>query len=381
MVAGGDTCGLPFSVEITEITFLLDNGMYRNAGPGGWGVGAIYGSLDWKSENNPDHPVSYARNRAMRMRVKLKVTGEVEGTATLKVVTPFGTTGTADFSVPCGEGSAKFDITTNAIPASVSVHDLDAALEWLVKPPGGANFNYFVGNTFHRVYITYDVPSGSKPTPSRMSWLCDKAWNAWNERSIADGIHVGLADPEGGDVPPLGGHGPIGDPNQIDHWWLMSGGQYYGECDEQARFMNLAMRALGAPSGTIHWIRASTDAYNVEDIETTTAAARGISIDLDKDGSVGDETLKLYFDFDPPRHDINYFEAVLFVAGRYYAVWPNLVADTPCRMLREIKTVTGRAPENREIEQLWVYEPTAVEISRGAVRYVHPTNIDYPTCP
>ncbi|UCC32251.1 MAG: hypothetical protein JSU86_08200, partial [Phycisphaerales bacterium] len=255
------------------------------------------------------------------------------------------------------------------------------------------------GATSHRIYVTYGTPGGplptNAPTNRRMNFVCNAGWNAGTELEVIDGV-----DPDGS----TGGIGihatldddPPGDPNDwpeenqggptriyLDDWRIMydviQPGNVVntGECHHQAHFMNLALQLIGMQAGIEYLTYASTDS-NPTDREFTTAEALGITQDLDGDGVIGNEILELIFDFNPPlveppppdwERAWNNFEGSIIAAGKYYAVWPSLEADSACRLLLEVERLEGA-------KQYWIYRgPT------GGVAYYYPTEVLFPTCP
>ena len=386
-VAGqGQTCGI--DVTIKDISFGDDHPMFEEAAPcdvGGacWGAGAGLSTPDWASENNPDNPVCYTRSTAMRLTVKIEVTGSGGGTATLRVTGPDGVVGEGTFAVPCGTEDLFVSITTSALPAVVKAYT-PASLSWSVQPPGDPVF-YPLGSTSHRIYVTLATPGGSAPTNRRMNFVCTAAAQAATALEAIDGAPFG----GGGIHARLAGNPPVdGCPagtTCVDDWRLMAGWvsateRYNGECDEQAHLMNLAIQLLGAGAGAQYKTYASTDAQ-VTTIETTSAQALGVTQDLDGDGQMGDETLELIFDFDPPPNppppgwepDWNLFEGSISAAGRYYAVWPSFAADSELGLF--CKVLQGVAAE-----QQWVYRIVNPDDTWYVV-YAHPGAVPPPACP
>jgi len=336
----GQTCGL--EVTLKEITFGDDYTMYEEAPPCDpsdptkcWGDGPALTGPDWVSDNNPDHAVCYTRATAMRLTVKIEVMGSGGGSATLRVVGPDGVTGEGTFSVPCGTDERWVTITTGALPNVVKAYT-PAGLAWSVKEPGGTTF-YPIETTQHRIYVTLAAPTGSNPTNRRMNFVCYAAAQAADDGAATDGIHGALSG-----NPPMDGHN---EPHLVDDWRLMAGFPYKGECDEQARFMILALRILGVLIGSDYLTYPSPagDCDPSTPVEKTAANA-GVTWDLDGDGTIGEEILILRFDFDGGTgSDINAFEgSVQFpTLGKYYAVWPNLSANSKCALLLKIRDEVG----------------------------------------
>jgi hypothetical protein len=393
-VAGtGPICQLIATVK--EITFSDDHTVYEEGSPcesGNpdlcWGTAdppvALTG-IDWASENNPDHPICYTRGTSKRLLVKIEVTASGAapgGTAVLRMVGPDGVTGQGTFSVPCGTDTRYVSFTTDALPSVVKAYT-PATLQWYVQWPGQTFFTS-IGPTSHRIYVTYRTPTGSLPTNRRLNFVCNAAWQAETPLQVIEGV-----DPDG-IVGGIGIHETLDDdppydtndigvaPPWMPDWGLMAGTPSAGECDEQANFMHLCLLMLGAPGGTVKYINASTDTDPLGPFETTTAAALGITEDLDGDGAAGetDEVLTLIFDFEPPpaaSRFWNNFEAALNTAGAFYAVWPSYKAPSACALLL---TLLAEEPDGEGAKQYWVYK------SGDFITYVHPIEISGPTsCP
>ncbi|MGB2984973.1 MAG: hypothetical protein WBE26_03740 [Phycisphaerae bacterium] len=69
---------LRLELEVKEITFNGNHTMYESAEPydgdnNGWGVGSALTGVDWKSDENPDHPICYTRSSPMNMTVLMEV--------------------------------------------------------------------------------------------------------------------------------------------------------------------------------------------------------------------------------------------------------------------------------------------------------------------
>jgi hypothetical protein len=198
-----------------------------------------------------------------------------------------------------------------------------------------------------------------------MTWLCHTANGAVSALDVANEIHAALSE----DPPFDGDEGTIiSDMSMV--WQLMAGLPASGECHHQARLMNVMIQLMGVPGGTEHLIHASTDT-DPFDVETTTAATLGVTVDLDGDGAIGetDEVLQLIFNFDPDQPEANWnnFEGTL-ERMVFYAVWPTLQASSGCRMLYELR-------DNEGAVQKWVYPVV------GFPTYAHPGTVAYPICP
>ncbi len=313
----------------------------------------------------------------MTMIVRLDATGGASGTATLRVVGPEGLSGEGTFSVPCQATEERFvTITTTALPNVVKAYT-PAGLTWSVKCPGDSTFRP-IGSTSHRIYVTYGTPSGSSPTNRRMNFVCNAAAQAGTVLEVIDGVDPGgFGIHENLNADPPQDSCPQGNKDCVDNWRLMSSWPYRGECDEQARFMNLVIQIIGAGNGSVYETYASTDSQ-VTSIETTTALALGITVDLDGDGIAGEanEILELIFDFDPdptrPRN-WNLFEGSISAAGRFYAVWPSFSADSQVELLCTVISGLGA-------KQRWVYRIVDPVTGAWDVTYEHPGDVSAPSC-
>jgi hypothetical protein len=98
----------------------------------------------------------------------------------------------------------------------------------------------------------------------------------------------------------------------------------------------------------------------VTDPETKTAAELGITQDLNGNGVIGEEDLELIFDFEPdgPERNWNNFEGSIEVAGRYYAVWPSLSADSAWGLYQLVLDPPDPPPPAPRVRsaQRWVYK-------------------------
>jgi len=276
-------------------------------------------------------------------------------------------------------------ITTDALPNMVKAYTR-MSLRWSIREPGETTYRV-LQNTSQFVYVTLAPPTGTvpdyQPTKTRLNFACYAAAQENTALGVTDKIHDGLdADPPcdgrsldlNADAPACRGTGGT----IVSNWSLMAGKPYVGECDQQAHFMNLAIPMLGVAPGAEYKTYASRDTQ-VTSIERTTAQALGVTQDLDGDGQIGDETLELIFDFDPPpnpepagwEHDWNLFEGSISAGGRYYAVWPSFEADSEFELFCEV--VQG-------IEQRWVYRVVGPG-GTWSVAYAHPGTVAPPACP
>ena len=96
---------------------------------------------------------------------------------------------------------------------------------------------------------------------------------------------------------------------------------------------------------------------------------------------VGDEIFELIFDFNPPpdpeppgwEREWNNFEGSVVVAGRYYAVWPSLEANSACLLLLKLR---NPPPDGPGAKQYWIYRA-----AQGGSAYYYPQEVPFPICP
>jgi hypothetical protein len=367
--------------------------MHENADPGSWGAGDALLPPDWQDVNSADNAISYTRGAPLQMQVRVEIEAGGIETPTLRVTGPDGIQGTSGVTSACGTNQPTVTITTTSLPNYVNRYE-PMMLDWSFQRQGETTWTA-IRSTYHHVFVSYgtpvfDDPVNGPPTQWRMRNLCGAALNASTALQVVDGI-----------VPPggigihrwLGGNPPNEPPatvtpeerelHEVSDWRLMSGSPYWGECDEQASIMNLGVKLIGAPGGTVQLIYASTDANPLGlDPETKPAADLGITEDLDGDGTIGEEMLELIFDFEPePAQERfwNNFEGALQTMGAFYAVWPSHKAPSACELLLWLLL-----PENEQNPELggegatqhWVFTRA------DGTLYVFPASINGPTsCP
>lgn len=124
----------------------------------------------------------------------------------------------------------------------------------------------------------------------------------------------------------------------------MLDGVYSGECDEQAGLMKRGVNILGIQAQT-HLIRASTNT-NVLDLEWML---------IDVNGKKRKAWLMMDFDLGSG-YDWNAFEGCCEAAGKWYAVWPHIKADSALELYRALG-----------FQQYWVFTVNDVEPTEGWV--------------
>jgi len=353
----------PVSVEVKEITFTSDHSMYEGAAPydqqtppQGWGAGGALSGVDWRSEDNPDHPVCYTRSTPLNMTVTFEVKASGGGTATLRVVGEDGMSGTRDFTVPCGTELQTLDITTSNIPSVVEAYE-PMMLIWYVKPSGETEYTS-IGTTQHSTYVTYGIPIGGSPTKERMNFLCNEASGQSTQIDVTDEIHAALnADPPNDP--------PDHDPPLLltDDWPIMcparlpTGEIYVGYCDHQALFMLRGMRLMGIAGS----------AYN-------TFASSDTTVHIPESKVQDNKTWWLKFDFDDNGEVDNNYEGSVIAVPRYYTVWPSLTADSECLLLWQV------GPDGYGATQRWV-QTLHGDFGDPVIGEPLPVCQDYPSCP
>lgn len=356
VAAGAQTC--PVTVKLKDITFGGSGsiGVFTEAPPCAgkkcWGTTFTVPppGPDWKAEMNPNLAVAYVRGTTMRLTVFLAAHGSPEGTATLRVTGPDGLTGEGTFNVSgCQPGDRVVAIETNALPNVVRAYTR-MGLSWSIKEPGATTFRH-IKNTSHLVYVLLGPPTGGSaplhvPTARRLNFVCNAAAMAGTALEAIDGgvfgggmgIHERLADD-----PPFDANDPGVTNVNVNDWSLMAGLPSGGECDEQAVFMTTVVSLVGGPVGTSYFTWPSRDC-DPRQPEIASAADAGITWDIDGDGTIGEESVVLRFDFaGGDGTGINAFEgSVAYTTlgpspGTYYAVWPSLRATSKCKLLLQVR--------------------------------------------
>jgi hypothetical protein len=199
-------------VILKEIRFGNDHQMYEEAPPCEavnpsfcWGAGPALSGPDWRSVDNPDHPVCFTRNSGMSILVSFEAQGHGGGTAMLRVTGPDGVIGEAPFTAPCGSQNFSITVPTSPLPDVVKAYT-PAALNWFVRPPETVLF-FSVATTTHRLYVTLDTPTGgtgNEPTNRRMNFdvAGDATLDCYNANGIPDSCEA--AAPKGACCLPSG---------------------------------------------------------------------------------------------------------------------------------------------------------------------------------
>lgn len=147
-----------------------------------------------------------------------------------------------------------------------------------------------------------------------MDWATDAADGSASEQAVADAIQDAL----GGVDPPF----EPGEKEDLGEGWELLDGFTYGECDEQAHLMELAVRILGVPAQT-RLVYASTDA----------GAGNCVELDARWCPLHGVEFLCLDFYGGGTPANMNQFEGCCAAADHYYSVWPKHKATNDYTML------------------------------------------------
>ncbi len=198
---------------------------------------------------------------------------------------------------------------------------------WLYRCPAGSDNPILSTVIFDcELFGVYDCPvacpSGDY-VKKNIRWACDHAHDANTIIGVADKIHSALA----GDTPKEPGEC---EPNELcGDWNLLEGCPYYGECDEQARFMVSVLNLLGVGGAYDTHVYASQDA----------GAGHCIALDSRVEN---DELQWLIMDFDlTEEHAPNAFEGTAVVLDEgledfWYAVWPSYKATDDYDMLLKL---------------------------------------------
>jgi len=340
-------------LELKSIKFTSDHGVLNDNDANWTDSGTVYFEPEWiPDDSDPDtdpeqnNPISHTKN--------IKLTADV----TVKVA-PLGLT----FDL-VGDGPNNYvDFTKAAITSTGSdqivsitaddnlvnqVDTLEKSISWTIKLTDfNPDYEYNAGTSGpHKIYITYGTPSGSVATEKRVNWCCQEANGESTDGGVADAIHNSLGDVD----PPY----EPGEKPSLGSGWPLLAGTTYGECDEQAGLMELAVELLGL-SGDVRLVRASTNAGagNCLDQESKTEGGIKKWLILDFDMGSG--------------HNWNAFEGCCETAGSYYAVWPKHEATDDYDMLKNkiapqqywVKTYSDIPPGNSGwgVETVYAEEP------------------------
>jgi hypothetical protein len=188
-----------------------------------------------------------------------------------------------------------------------------------------------VGKSTQLLFFTWGTPTGSSVTAARVHWatsVCGAA-SADTEEAIADAIGSWLAVKD----PPW----EPGEKQAVGQGWglLDANVDLYGECDEQAGLMALAMMMLGIEA-EVRFVCASTDG--------------GVGNCLfPPEDRPGPHYLILDFEPSGEQHNWNAFEGCCVTAGYYYSVWPPFKATDDYDMLKN-----KLRPKGDHVRQFWV---------------------------
>ncbi|MCK4299617.1 MAG: hypothetical protein KAX80_08785, partial [Planctomycetes bacterium] len=141
--------------------------------------------------------------------------------------------------------------TLDELPEEVA-HDDDRQFAWQARAAVATAF-HDLGDIEVPFWVTWDTSAGSSRTAKRMDWATEKADGSASEQAVADAIQDALGGV--GVDPPF----ERGEKEDLGEGWELLDGSTYGECDEQAYLMELAVRMIGVPALT-RGVYASSDA-------------------------------------------------------------------------------------------------------------------------
>lgn len=319
----GSECGDEFSIRILAIEFLNDFQLYRNAGAGDWDTGAAYKDFDWKKLGvNPNQPAAYARNRKMRFKVKLEVSGGslYDGNAMLFVRGPDGLIGSISVPPACGKVTTTLSFyTTTTLPDAVKSY-LPMSLAWSAIFPGSTT-EIPIETTRHDIYVTY--AASIKPTPKRLGAVCGWAAGENTVDGIAQKVYNWLSSNE----PP---RFQLNDPPICPNPWqlLREGSCAAGDCRKLAELMVEACGVLGVPA-SLGYTFATTDNNNFSIHSATRKAWKDWETKDLQNPNGQMQTYALWFNINDGINinaGWNRYQAVCTVNNKYYA--PKVVTDT-----------------------------------------------------
>jgi len=273
-------------------------------------------------------PVCVTKNSSISLtNVKLKVSEPLSYTTTITIdagwISQWDSVNDVSFS-----GTTSDEISLNMsngyyIKNEVETYDgTDFHIGWYYKvpAPGGTGLWIPTDVTFPTVYVIYDdfAFGGKDTTVKRIDWICAAADGATSEPNAADGIHDAL----GGDPP----YEPD-EKTMLGGGWLLMAGTTYGECDQQAGLMELAVDMLGVSGDTV-------------EVHASTNSGEGNCLDFENRVPNcpvhGSEKLFLDFYGGGTWEHMNTYEGCCVTAGYYYAVWPQAKATNDYTMLQTL---------------------------------------------
>ncbi len=341
-ITGGDVTVDVFicSAELAYIKFTSDYIGFIDNNTDWTDSGSYFQYPEWYPDYSRNNPIMHNKSQPLSVEVYLKVQpsdldyhliGEgvsnsyfnfesdnlIESTGEYQAI-PL----TADMSLP-----GFVSIITDSI-------DWEARLN--VNPP--LNLDLLRSGP-HKVYVTYGPPSGSAQTEKRINWACTQASGGITEENIADAIHDALADND----PPY----ELYEKESNGSGWTLMAETTWGDCDDQATLMRLALNLLGV-SATTAQVAASTN------------AGAGACLDLEYKYD-GGYRWWLILDFNPTAgYSWNAYEGCCVAAGNYYAVTPKRKASNDYDMLKNeipgqqywVRTIGDKTPGSTDWDVL-----------------------------
>ncbi|MFH1740713.1 MAG: hypothetical protein ABIH23_17025, partial [bacterium] len=239
--------------ELKSIKFTSDHGMLTDNNSDWTDDDDEYEEPEWVRSSGRNNPISHNRNQTLA----IQITAKVEPSGLSYYVFGNGLNNYVDFTSG-GRTSTGSDETisisaSGGLPGIITI--LSEAIWWdaiLTVPnlaldmlPGQASSGP------HKIYLTAATPSGSDCTEKRLNWACTKASTKVSPEQIADAIYNAIGDPVD---PP---YDPV-EKGSLGSGWPLLAGDTYGECDDQAELMMLALKILGI-SAQLKLVRASTN--------------------------------------------------------------------------------------------------------------------------
>ena len=222
--------------------------------------------------------------------------------------------------------------TLNDLPQAV-VHDDNREFSWEVRAAGTSAF-YDLGDIGVPFWVTWTSP-GVNHTARRVDFATKAAEGATGIMAAADSVWDQLAEPA---EPPEGAQEPFAGCELVDTWDLLDGGDYAGECHDQANLMVLVLHMAGFGACNVRLV------YGSYDIDCQSMDTRGYwngqgqppeVYCTNPDHQDSPEWLLLRM-----ANGWNDFEGCCWVGDgqteMYYALWPPRAQPSALEMLRDL---------------------------------------------
>ncbi len=314
--------GTVVSADLKSVVFTSDHNVLTDNNADWGDGGTVYNPRGWQKSPLENNPITHtkASNASVTVTIKVMPAGlkfDLVGSSVAAALN-FSTNNLTS------TGSDQFVLLTSTAAMPNNIDIIDQSISWVVKTAGMVNVTCAAGPSGpHKVYVTWDEPSGSVATEKRVADVCEAAYGQASLDGCADAISAHLASfAYDLNTDQVFGPSPI--------WLLHAGGPYSSQCPGLAVFINKHFQLLGLGEGVIKYCRALPEG-------TYAAQDTGSSYNRTITGG-------LYYHPSPTTHSAispteflchldggenpNNYEATCLFNGKYYAVGVG-VFDTP----------------------------------------------------